>query len=51
MIAIIALLLANDDYPRWIWDIGFYALHFAALLSVYSMLLYFKNAWGFLKEK
>jgi len=51
MIAIIALLLANDDYPRWIWDVGFYAIHFAALLSVYSMLLYFKNAWGFLREE
>ena len=51
MIAIIALLLANDDYPRWIWDVGFSALHFAALLSVYSMLLYFKNAWEFLREE
>jgi CDP-diacylglycerol---glycerol-3-phosphate 3-phosphatidyltransferase len=50
MFAIIGLLLANDEYPHWIWQIGFYGIHFAALISVYSMLQYFKNAWSTLQE-
>lgn len=50
MIAMIALLLFNAEYPQWIWQIGLIGIHLAAVLSVYSMILYFKNAWEYLKE-
>ena len=45
MIAIIALLLVTPEYPEWFWQFGFALLHVAALLSVYSMIRYFRNAW------
>ena len=45
MISIIALLLNTEDNPKWIWDLGFIGIHIAALISVYSMLIYFKRAW------
>ena len=45
MISIIALLLNTEANPRWIWDLGFIGIHLAALISVYSMLIYFKKAW------
>lgn len=50
MIAMIALLSFSDQYPQWLWQIGLIGIHFAAVLSVYSMLLYFRNAWEYLKE-
>ena len=45
MVSIIALLLHSENNPRWIWDLGFIGIHAAALISVYSMLIYFKKAW------
>lgn len=45
MIAIIALLLFGADMPQWVWQLGFLGIHLAALISIYSMVVYFKNAW------
>lgn len=50
MIAIIALLLASETGPQWIWLVGYFGLQLAALLSVYSMVSYFKSAWSTLRE-
>ena len=46
MISIIALLLSTDASPSWIWVLGFIGIHIASLISVYSMFIYFKRAWG-----
>ena len=45
MVSIIALLLNTENNPNWIWYLGFIGIHIAALISVYSMLIYFKKAW------
>ncbi len=50
MIAIIALLLYSAEAHQWIWQLGFWGIHLAALLSVYSMVHYFKNASSALQE-
>jgi len=46
MISVIALLLYADNTPGWVWEIGFIGIHLSALISVYSMLVYFKRAWS-----
>ena len=51
MVSIIALLLNSENSPEWIWDLGFVGIHIAALISVYSMLIYFKRAWKPLIDK
>jgi CDP-diacylglycerol--glycerol-3-phosphate 3-phosphatidyltransferase len=48
MIAISALLLANDDYPFWILQLGYAGTYLAAGLSLWSMGLYFQKAWDVL---
>ena len=45
MVAIIALLLYQPSFPRWFWLGAFFLIHVAALLSIYSMLGYFRAAW------
>jgi CDP-diacylglycerol--glycerol-3-phosphate 3-phosphatidyltransferase len=45
MIAIVALLLGDIDRPQWLWQLGLFGIYLAALISVYSMVIYFKNAW------
>ena len=45
MVSIIALLLYSENNPRWIWELGFIGIHIAALISLYSMLVYFGKAW------
>ena len=49
MIAIIALLLFGPNMPQWIWQLGFLGIHLAALISIYSMAVYFKKAWEALR--
>lgn len=48
MIAISALLLASDDYPFWILQLGYAGTYLAAGLSLWSMGLYFQKAWDVL---
>ena len=50
MVAIIALLLFNEESAHLVWQVGFYGIHIAVLISVYSMALYFNNAWSSLQE-
>ncbi|MDD9896074.1 MAG: CDP-diacylglycerol--glycerol-3-phosphate 3-phosphatidyltransferase [Gammaproteobacteria bacterium] len=50
MFAIIALLFYSAESPQWIWQLGLWGIHLAALLSVYSMVHYFRNAWSALQE-
>lgn len=45
MIAIIILLLATSSYPQWIWLSGYLLLNVSAILSLWSMFIYFKSAW------
>jgi len=45
MVAIIAMLLASDDYPFWILQLGYAGTYLAAGLSLWSMGLYFQKAW------
>ena len=49
MIAVIALLLYTPAFPQWFWQLSFLLIHVAALFSIYSMVHYFRGAWGTLK--
>lgn len=51
MIAIIILLIADSSQPEWVWFSGYLLLNLAALISVWSMLRYFRNAWSVLFPK
>ena len=51
LIAISLLLLCTPTTPEWIWQTGYILIYLAALLSLYSMFHYFKNAWGTLFPK
>ena len=51
MIATIILLLADDSLPKWVWFSGYLLLNLAALVSVWSMIHYFRNAWSVLFQK
>ena len=51
MIAIIILLLADASSPEWVWYSGYLLLNLAALVSVWSMIHYFRNAWSVLFPK
>jgi CDP-diacylglycerol--glycerol-3-phosphate 3-phosphatidyltransferase len=44
MIAVALLLLATPEY-EWLIVIGFIAIYVAALLTLWSMVLYLKQAW------
>ena len=48
MIAIIILLLADAPLPEWVWFSGYLLLNLSALVSVWSMIRYFRNAWSVL---
>lgn len=51
MIAIIALLLAGSSLPDWILTLGLGLIYLAALLSIWSMVHYFRNAYEVLSPK
>jgi CDP-diacylglycerol--glycerol-3-phosphate 3-phosphatidyltransferase len=51
MVAIIILLLVDSSLPEWVWYSGYLLLNLAALISVWSMLRYFRNAWSVLVPK
>ena len=45
MLAIITLLYNSPQSPAWIWLCGYWLINLAAVLSVWSMIIYFRNAW------
>ena len=49
MIAIIILLASDPTGPALYWQAGYFFIYLAAALSLYSMLIYFRGAWGQLK--
>ncbi len=51
MLAIIALLLAEESLPGYVLQTGYVLINIAALLSIWSMFHYFKNAWAVLFPK
>jgi CDP-diacylglycerol---glycerol-3-phosphate 3-phosphatidyltransferase len=46
MIAIALLLLGSPTTPEFIWQAGYILLNLAALVSLWSMIQYFRNAWS-----
>ena len=44
MIAIIILVAYHSQLPFWVYQVGFYTLCIATLMSLYSMLTYMKSA-------
>lgn len=51
MIAIVILLLADSSLPVLVWFTGYLLLNLAALVSIWSLLHYFRNAWSVLFPK
>lgn len=49
MIAIIILLASDPAGPAIYWQIGYLGIYLAAVLSLYSMVMYFRGAWGYLR--
>ena len=45
MIAILVLLASDPSGPAIFWQLGYIGIYVAALLSLYSMGIYFKAAW------
>ena len=45
MVAIILLLLRDSPLPGWLYDLGLWLLYLAALLTLWSMMLYIRAAW------
>lgn len=44
MIAIIVLLAYNPEFPAWVLQLGYLLIYLSAALSVWSMVVYLKNA-------
>ncbi len=51
MLAIITLLLANPALPEWVMSLGYALIYLAAVLSISSMVHYFRAAWSVLLPK
>ncbi len=45
MISIVLLLLRKSALPDWVYDLGLWLLYLAAILTLWSMLLYLRAAW------
>lgn len=50
MLALIVLLTTNLEGPAMIWMAGFALINIAALLTVWSMVIYLRSAWPVLKS-
>ena len=48
MIAIIILLASDPAGPQIYWQLGYLGIYLAAVLSLYSMIIYFRGAWEYL---
>jgi CDP-diacylglycerol--glycerol-3-phosphate 3-phosphatidyltransferase/cardiolipin synthase len=45
MVSIILLLLRGSAFLPWVYDLGLGLLYLAALLTLWSMILYIRAAW------
>lgn len=45
MIAIIVLLAADPQGAEWMWMSGFLLIYIAAVLTIWSMMVYIRSAW------
>jgi CDP-diacylglycerol--glycerol-3-phosphate 3-phosphatidyltransferase len=45
MIAIIVLLASDPEGSVWFWGAGFLLIYIAAILTLWSMIQYLRNAW------
>jgi CDP-diacylglycerol--glycerol-3-phosphate 3-phosphatidyltransferase len=45
MIAIIVLLASDPQGWAWLWQLGFVLIYAAAILTVWSMIIYIRSAW------
>lgn len=45
MVAVILLLIYNADTPVWLGLVGYFLLCVAAVLTLWSMIIYLKAAW------
>jgi CDP-diacylglycerol--glycerol-3-phosphate 3-phosphatidyltransferase/cardiolipin synthase len=45
MVSIVLLLLRGSAFPAWVYDLGLGLLYLAALLTLWSMILYIRAAW------
>lgn len=50
MIALIVLLATDRNGPVFIWGLGLVLVNVAALLTIWSMVIYLRNAWPLLKS-
>ena len=50
MIALIVLLATDLQGPRLVWGLGLLLVNAAALLTIWSMLIYLRSAWPLLKS-
>lgn len=48
MIAIIVLLASDPEGSAWFWGLGYVLIYVAAILTLWSMAQYLKNAWSVL---
>ena len=48
MIAIIVLLASDPQGSVWFWGLGFLLIYLAAILTLWSMVLYLRSAWSVL---
>ena len=44
----IILLAADPTGPAYLWQAGYVFIYLAAVLSLFSMVQYFRNAWSYL---
>jgi CDP-diacylglycerol--glycerol-3-phosphate 3-phosphatidyltransferase len=50
MIALIVLLATDQEGPVFIWGLGLLLVNVAALLTIWSAVIYLRNAWPLLKS-
>lgn len=51
MVAIVLLLLHDAALPAWVYGLGLWLLYLAAVLTLWSMLLYVRAAWPSLSSQ
>ena len=51
MIAIIVLLYDNPNEPTWLTPMGYLCLYVAAVLTLWSMVIYLRAAWPTLSQR
>jgi CDP-diacylglycerol--glycerol-3-phosphate 3-phosphatidyltransferase len=51
MIAIIVLLASDPNGSVWFWGLGYVLIYAAAILTLWSMILYLRSAWPILSSE